>query len=95
MEADSLERGRRTGSRAGWEPARVKVEYDGSRGERRLNCKFYDLCLSKAIARGWPGFSCHICIISHLAPPLRVEDLELPAPGWEEIWGESLAVNMD
>jgi len=37
----------------------------------------------------WPNFTCHFCIYKKTKGDKKIEDLDLCAPGWEDIWGGS------
>ncbi len=56
-------------------------------GERNLDCPYYVFCLDVAAANMWVDFTCALCIHRRTKRPTRVEELDLCAPGWEDIWG--------
>ena len=64
----------------------------GKQGLRDLHCVYYESCLDLAIANDWPGFCCQYCPRRNCSRPLGVEDIELYAPGWEEIWGGAVTL---
>jgi hypothetical protein len=58
-------------------------------GERNFECPHYVFCLDIAAANMWPNFTCHFCMYKKTKGDKKIEDLDLCAPGWEDIWGGS------
>ena len=58
-------------------------------GERNLDCPYYVFCLDVAAANLWPDFSCSVCIYRKTKQATRIDEIDLCAPGWEDIWGGS------
>ena len=56
-------------------------------GERNLDCPYYVYCLDVAAANMWPNFSCELCFYRRTKKKLSPEELDVSAPGWEDIWG--------
>ncbi len=56
-------------------------------GKRNLDCPYYVFCLDIAAANLWAGFSCHLCIYRKTKSPTEIDEMDLCAPGWEDIWG--------
>jgi hypothetical protein len=58
-------------------------------GYRNLECPHYLYCLDQAVRLSWQTFSCRLCAHQNLKQPLRAEDLDHEAPGWEDIWSQT------
>lgn len=58
-------------------------------GERNLDCPYYVFCLDVAAANLWPDFTCTVCIYRKTKQATRIDEIDLCAPGWEDIWGGS------
>jgi len=58
-------------------------------GQRNLDCPYYVFCLDIAAANMWADFTCALCIYRKTKRPTRIDELDLCAPGWEDIWGGS------
>lgn len=58
-------------------------------GDRNLQCPYYVLCLDIAAANMWPDFTCDLCFYRKTKEATRIEEMDLCAPGWEDIWGGS------
>ncbi len=58
-------------------------------GARNLQCPYYIFCLDIAAANMWPDFTCDYCFYRKIKEDTRIEELDLCAPGWEDIWGGS------
>lgn len=58
-------------------------------GGRNLQCPYYIFCLDIAAANMWPDFTCDFCYYRKVKEDTRIEELDLCAPGWEDIWGGS------
>ncbi|MCB2189545.1 MAG: hypothetical protein KQJ78_24265 [Deltaproteobacteria bacterium] len=58
-------------------------------GERNLQCPYYVYCLDIAAANMWPQFTCELCFYRKTKKDTKIEELDLCAPGWEDIWGGS------
>lgn len=58
-------------------------------GERNLHCPYYVFCLDIAAANLWSDFTCELCLYRKVKEATRIEELDLCAPGWEDIWGGS------
>jgi hypothetical protein len=58
-------------------------------GERNLQCPYYLFCLDIAAANMWPSFSCDYCYYRKTKEDSRIDEMDLCAPGWEDIWGGS------
>jgi len=58
-------------------------------GARNFECPHYVFCLDIAAANMWPNFTCDFCIYKKTKSDKKIEDLDLCAPGWEDIWGGS------
>lgn len=56
-------------------------------GDRNLQCPYYVLCLDIAAASMWPDFTCDLCFYRKTKEATRIEEMDLCAPGWEDIWG--------
>ena len=58
-------------------------------GDRNFECPHYVFCLDIAAANMWPNFTCDFCIYKKTKEDKKIEELDLCAPGWEDIWGGS------
>jgi hypothetical protein len=58
-------------------------------GCRNLECPHYLCCLDQAVHLSWQTFSCQHCSHQKLRQPLRAENMDLEAPGWEDIWAQA------
>ena len=58
-----------------------------STGPRNLDCPYYVFCLDIAAANLWGDFTCNLCIYRKTKSATRIEEMDLCAPGWEDIWG--------
>ena len=58
-------------------------------GRRNLECPHYAHCLDVAVKQAWHTFSCGQCLSRHQQVKLRVEEMDVDAPGWEEIWAQA------
>ncbi len=56
-------------------------------GERNFVCPYYPFCLDVAAANMWPNFTCEFCFYKKAKSDSRIEEMDLCAPGWEDIWG--------
>ncbi|CAO0824790.1 conserved hypothetical protein [Desulfarculales bacterium] len=56
-------------------------------GDRNQQCPYYILCLDIAAANMWPNFTCDRCFYRKTKEPSCIEEMDLCAPGWEDIWG--------
>ena len=56
-------------------------------GARNFSCPYYVLCLDIAAANMWPDFTCQFCIYRKTEADSKIDELDLCAPGWEDIWG--------
>jgi hypothetical protein len=58
-------------------------------GDRNLDCPHYARCLDVAVRQAWHTFSCGQCSCRNQGQKMRAEELDLDAPGWEEIWAQA------
>ncbi|MCA1988482.1 MAG: hypothetical protein LDL07_04935 [Desulfarculus sp.] len=58
-------------------------------GRRNLYCPHYASCLDVAVSHAWHTFSCGQCQSRNLGQKPRVDDMEMDAQGWEEIWSQA------
>jgi hypothetical protein len=58
-------------------------------GARNLQCPYYVFCLDIAAANLWADFTCEFCFYRKCKQATNIEELDLCAPGWEDIWGGS------
>jgi len=58
-------------------------------GERNLRCQYYVFCLDIAAANLWPEFTCDFCFYRKNKADPKIDEMDLCAPGWEDIWGGS------
>ena len=58
-----------------------------SAGRRNLECPYYVFCLDIAAANMWNDFSCRLCAHRNTKASTPIDELDLCAPGWEDIWG--------
>jgi hypothetical protein len=57
-------------------------------GNRNLECPQYAACLDVAVRHAWHTFSCGQCECRHQRVKVRIEEMDMGAPGWEDIWAQ-------
>ena len=49
-------------------PSRQVMKLDEVPCLRRIWCRFYNDCLTTAVAEGWLGFTCNYCSVTEMTP---------------------------